>query len=232
MLTGDPQALSQMRLGTQMSTAELLKQLGRAPPVAVLQLCYGIDKYNLPESLLQHADDLDFTQDTLTATGESMELNPILNGVLAGFNRRRRYNRFKHGSHTLEVDRLRFQHTITEKDSDLYATEVLKKKGTDQQKDNSRRDGTNVIRFNRVCNFFQRARGCSYNGCKFIHKCAVCNRLGHGAIDCYSRRPQNRTGTRISKTDSTSEQAITQTRPPNPRTRRSRAREAGNGLRS
>ena len=74
--------------------------------------------------MLQHADDLDFVQDVLCASGDSLEVNPILNGVLAGFNRRRRYSRFKYGHHTMELDRLRFEHTISEKDSDLQATEV------------------------------------------------------------------------------------------------------------
>ena len=73
----------------------------------------------MAEQLLQHADDLDFVQDTLTASGSSLQLNPLLNGVLAGFNRRRRHQRFKYGHRTLEFDRLRFAQTASDLDSDL-----------------------------------------------------------------------------------------------------------------
>ena len=129
-MKGDNEVLSTLSLGQYMSTADFLKQLGRAPPIAVLQLLFGSRGYNVMDSILQHADDLDFVQDALSATGDSPELNPVLNGVLAGFNRRRRYNRFKYAHHTLELDRLRFQHTSSEKDSDLQATEVkTKEKG-------------------------------------------------------------------------------------------------------
>ena len=122
-MQGDNDVVPSLRLGQQMSTAEFLKQLGRAPPIEVLQFCFGSNGYDVMESMLQHADDLDFVQDVLCATRDSLELNPILNGVLAGFNRRRRYNRFKYAHHTLELDRLRFEHTISENDSDLQATD-------------------------------------------------------------------------------------------------------------
>ena len=116
--------LGRLRLGTQMTTAEFLKLLGQAPPMAILKLCYGTRDCDLPDLLLQHGEDLDFAQDVLSASGNALELNPILNGVVAGFNRRRRYNRFKYGHQTMELDKLRFAHTISEKDSDLHATEV------------------------------------------------------------------------------------------------------------
>ena len=83
--------------------------------MAVLKLCFGIGQYNFLESMLQHADDLDFVQDVLCASGDSLEVNPILNGVLAGFKTRRRYSRFKYGYHTLELDRLGFEHMISKK---------------------------------------------------------------------------------------------------------------------
>ena len=78
--------------------------------------------------MLQHAGDLDFTQDTVSATGNSLQLNPILNSVLAGFNRRKRHGQFKWGHQTLEFDRLRFAETASELDSDLKASDVTKKK--------------------------------------------------------------------------------------------------------
>ena len=139
-MKGDNEVLSTLSLGQHMSTAEFLKQLGRTPPIAVLQLCFGSRGYNVMDSVLQHADDLDFVQDALSATGDSLELNPVLNGVLAGFNRRRRYNRFKYAHHTLELDRLRFQYTSSEKDSDLQATEVKKKEKGEKWEEKGNKD--------------------------------------------------------------------------------------------
>ena len=77
--------------------AELLKILGKIPPLSLLSLCNPeVGKY-VAEHLLQHSDDLDFVQDVLKTTAGSKELNPILHSVLAGFGRRRRYGRFKNG---------------------------------------------------------------------------------------------------------------------------------------
>ena len=133
MLGGDQQVLSRIRFGSQTTVAEFLKEMTKVPPLALLQLCYGNDVFNTTEYLLQHADDLDFVQDTLMASGDALELNPLLHGVLAGFSRRRRYGRFKYGNNTLALDRLRFGHTISEKDSDLYATEVVKFQSGDKK---------------------------------------------------------------------------------------------------
>ena len=130
LITGDAQVIPSIRLGQQMSAAEFLKQMSLAPPIAVLQLCFGTEKFNVLESMLQHADDLDFTQDVLSAAGDALEVNPTLNGVLEGFNRRRRYKIFKFGHHTLELDGLRFAHTVSETDSDLQATEVRDSRGS------------------------------------------------------------------------------------------------------
>ena len=139
MLQGDTGVLQTLRLGTQLPVSELLKQLGKAPPLSVLSLCYGQKEFNCKEYLVQHADDLDFVQETLVAAGNSLEINPILNGLLAGFNRRRRHHRFKYGPHNMELDRLRFANTATDKDSDLFATEVIEgKKSPYSQKQNNR----------------------------------------------------------------------------------------------
>ena len=70
-MKGNSQVLSNLRLGTHMSIAAMLKEMSKAPPLAVLQLCYKGKAFNLPEHLLQHADDLDFVQDAITATGNS-----------------------------------------------------------------------------------------------------------------------------------------------------------------
>ena len=220
-MQGDNDVLPSLRLGQQMSTAEFLKQLGRAPPIEVLQLCFGSKGYDVMESMLQHADDLDFVQDVLCATGDSLELNPILNGVLAGFNRRRRYNRFKYGHHTLELDRLRFEHTISENDSDLQATDFK-----DREK-SEKRTRNRGARFNIVCSFYQQEAGCSLRGCRYVHKCAVCHKLGHGAINCYRRRYQGKAENLKEEQNRQGDVKREADKPPNPRFRRARANNTG-----
>ena len=64
MMEGDQQVLSRLCLGSQVTVAEFLKVMSSAPPLAILQLCHGSKGYNVSEHLLQHADDLDFVQDT------------------------------------------------------------------------------------------------------------------------------------------------------------------------
>ena len=79
MIKGDEKVLRTLRLGTQTTVAELLKKFGQAPPVAILELCFGRTEFNFTEKLLQHADDLDFVQDVLSAVGASNGINPVLN---------------------------------------------------------------------------------------------------------------------------------------------------------
>ena len=129
MIKGDSHGLRRLRLGDQTTVAEVIKELGSASPLEVLQLCFGRKECDVTEHLIQHADNLDFVQDTLVATGATLQLNPVLNGMLAGFNRRRRYKRFKYGHCNMELDRLRFADTATPKDSDLLASEVTANKG-------------------------------------------------------------------------------------------------------
>ena len=118
LMEGDNNLLQNLRMGTWTTVAELLKVFGKISPLSLLYICNPeIGKY-VTEHLLQHGDDLDFVQDVLTATGVSKELNPILNSVLAGFGRRKRYGRFKCGQLNLHFDRLRFAETATENDND------------------------------------------------------------------------------------------------------------------
>ena len=214
LLKGDDTILKSLRLGTQSTVGEVLKNLGRAPPLAVLQLCYDRKAFDFAESLIQHADDMDFVQDTLTAIGESHNLNPIFNGMLAGFNRRRRHQRFKFGHHTLQLDRLRFADSVSSLDSDLYATELTKNNKKEGQSYNRGRSSRSE-----PCYFFQRISGCRRYPCPFTHKCSICGALGHGAIDCTSRRHRDDRGT---GSDEPKEEKPD--RPPDPRKRRARAR--------
>ena len=156
--------------------------------------------------MLQHADDLDFVQDTLTATGGATQLNPILNGVLAGFNRRRRHGRFKFGHQTMEIDRLRFANTASELDSDRSATEG---KGRKQSKSSRTSEAPTS---NAMCRFFQKTGGCRRWACSYRHRCVICGDAGRGAVICQKR---------MYKPPLNSNQSPE--RPPNPRTRRARA---------
>ena len=212
-----------------MSAAEFLKRMSRAPPIAVLQLWYGTEKFNVLESMLQHADDLDFTQDVLNASADALEVNPTLKGVLEGFNRRRRDKRFKFGHHTVELDGLRFAHTVGEKDSDLQATEIIHTRGSSRS---GRRRRGSEERFIRICSYFQRQSVCSQRTCRYAHRCSVCNKLGHGAINCYQRRFGGNVEKKIRWTGRQAEskgerdiQPQENDRPPHSRSRRSRANE-------
>ena len=209
-MEGDSNKLKSLRLGMVMPVAEVIKSLGKAPPLAVLKLCYGSKEYDCTDHMLQHADDLDFAQDTLSATCCSLQLNPTLNGVLAGFNRRRRFGRFKWGQQTLEFDRLRFGETASEKDSDLFATEVV---GSKPKKKAGEKDGGNSSS-GAFCRYYQKAAGCYRRQCTYAHKCIICNRRGHGAVTCVALGRAS---------DRESHRRSSEERPPNPRTRRVRA---------
>ena len=205
MIQGDSGVLESLRLGSQCTVAEVLKQLGQAPPLSLVQLCYNNRGFNFAEHLLQHVDDLDFVKDVLTATANSSALNPILNGALTRFNRRRRYQRFKYDHQSLEMDRLTFAETTNPNDDDLQSTDVLKvRKDTEAGKTNTAR----VSSFNYPCRFYNTVNGCRSTRCQYIHKCAICNSPSHGAINCRSRGGRN--------------EALTAGRPPDPRTRRDR----------
>lgn len=210
LLQGDQDAIKGLRLGDTVTVAEMLKILGRIPPISTLQLCNPQAATWMKEHLLQHGDDLDYVQDVLTATGENTELNPILNGVLAGFARRKRHGRFKHGPLNLEFDRLRYANTATPKDSDLATLMASQKK---KQPDT-----------NNSCHFFQQAVGCTYGmGCRFKHKCVVCGKSSHGASDCPDAgRSSGRKRDRLDGRQEADTQRE-QERPPNSRKRRSRA---------
>ena len=143
-----------------------------------------------------------------------MQLNPILNGVLAGFNRRKRHGRFKWGNQTLEFDRMRFAETVSEMDSDFKATDIHKKKIS---KNARMVKGTNS---GAICRYFQREGGCRRQPCIYTHKCIVCERPSHGAVNCYSlqQAPNQKFVSKVHEIRAKSEE-----RPPNPRTRRARA---------
>ena len=121
MMLGDVGALRNLRLGATMTVGQVLKQLSKAPPIAILKLCNRATGDAIMESSLQHGEDLDFTQDVLTTVGNRTELNPALHAVLTAFNRRRNTARFKSGQQNMDLDCIRFAHTATHNDSDVQA---------------------------------------------------------------------------------------------------------------
>ena len=189
--------------------AELLKVFERVPPLSLLRICNPDFAKYATEQLLQHSDDLDFVQDILSAAGDSKELNPLLNSVLAGFGRRKRYGRFKCGQLNLHFDQLRFAGTTTPSDEDLKATDVLSQ-GKQKTKE------TDSLS---LCRYFQRRGGCRFSSenCRFTHKCIICDKPSHGAANCYSRN----NSTNSSPTNSGANRR--DERPPHPRFRRERA---------
>ena len=159
--------------------------------------------------MIQPADDLDFTQDVLTATGGNVEINPTLNAVLAGFARRKRSGRFNDGQLNLEFDRLRYASTVSAKDSDLQAKEVYLEDIIGKQPNSWKQQ---------ECKFFQRPSGCREGSrCGYVHRCILCEQKSHGASSCGTRAAPATGGTKESRTDRGRE------RPPNPRSRRDRA---------
>ena len=206
-MEGDDKLVKSLRLGTWTTVGELLNVFGKIPPLSLLNICNPEFGKYMSNHLLQHSDDLDFVQDVLKATGGSSELNPILNSVLAGFGRRRRYGRFKCGQLNLQFDQLRFANTKTPKDDDRKAKDIA------ENVTRRTAGSTNLVS---VCRYFQQSQGCRFGSrdCRFAHRCTICNMSGHGAITCQTR-------VRSMRAESVEPQE--RRRPPNPRTRRERA---------
>ena len=210
-----------------MTVAQVLKQLSTAPPMAILKLCNRGAGDAVMESMLQHAEDLDFTQDVLTTVANRSELNPSLHAILSAFNRRRNTARFKSGQQNMDLDCIRFAHTATHNDSDVQA-----KNRQDRSRHSNSRRSTDISQA--VCRFFQRRWGCRTPGrCRYDHKCIICGDRSHGAVSCYSRPGVGGEG-RMRQSQTLSEVgnrgSISTTRansvPPDPRRRLSRARNA------
>ena len=206
-MEGDDKLVKSLRLGTWTTVGELLNVFGKIPPLTLLNICNPEFGKYMSNHLLQHSDDLDFVQDVLKATGGSRELNPILNSVLAGFGRRRRYGKFKCGQLNLQFDQLRFANTKTPEDDDRKAKDIA------ENVTRRTASSTNLVS---VCRFFQQRQGCRFGSrdCRFAHRCAICNATGQGAITCQ---------TRVQSTTVESVEPQERRRPPNPRTRRERA---------
>ena len=215
MITKDMDVLQRLQLGTTSTVGDLLKQLGTAPPLAILQLCNAEVGKFLKDNMVRQSENLDFVQDMLSV-GAHPELNPAKFTLLEGFNRHRNLGRFKFGHQPVDVDRLRFAHTASATDHDRFALST------------SRTNSRNTTRSTAECHYYQRRIGCvNTSGCKFLHKCVICGNRSHGAADCESRRTNaggTRTGARYRGRNSDNDRDPSV--PPDPRRRRGRAGNA------
>ena len=214
MITGDTDVLRGMQLGTTATVGDVIKQLGKAPPLAILQLCNkDVGKF-LKESMIRQLENLDFIQDMLSV-GTHPELNPAKFTLLEGFNRHRNLGRFKFGHQSIDVDRLRFAHTASTNDHDRFAGNTGR---------TSTRSST--TRSTAVCQYYQRRIGCiNTTGSRFVHKSIICGNRSHGAAECESRRANDRAPRagarrRQRRNDDNDREASV---PPDPRRRRGRA---------
>ena len=174
MLEGDTSILSELKLEERTTVAEVLDKLKSVPPLAILKLCNKEVGDLVKESLLQHADDLDFVQDVLDLVGSHSALTPTLHAVLAGFGRRKNHGRFKHGQISIAMDRMRFSHLTSPYDND--DGNVRKRK---------HRSKSGMAKG--ICQHFQRRSSCGNGLCLFVHKCIICGSQSHGAFDCKDR---------------------------------------------
>ena len=212
IITGDTDILQKIQLGTTSTVGEVIRQLGKAPPLAVLQLCNGEFGNFLKENMIRLAENLDFVQDMLSV-GTHPELNPAKFTLLEGFKRQRNLGRFKFANHSVDIDRLRFAHTASANDHDRFAGYT------------KRTNATGSTRSAAICQYYQRRIGCNNTArCRYLHKCIICGTRSHGAANCASRRASDTTqGRRPRNQGNNDANGRDPSVPPDPRRRRGRA---------
>ena len=204
LTTGKKGAIEDVNPHAVGTAAHFAKALSRAPITEIVTFLDEAKGKQLQDSLLQHADDLDYLQQLATSLGNQSSLNPSLNAVIEACNRRRFFGRFKKGNQTVELDTLLQQRTKGDKDDDNASLETSLSRQTE-----------------RLCFYFQRG-ACRFRYCNFQHKCSLCFSTAHGANSC-SRRQWTRGRTTATATgyQGTANQGTE--RPPHPRFRRDRA---------
>ena len=214
LTSGKENTLDNIQPQTLGTAAEFQKALGLAPPLDVIKFVnkYAFEK--ISESLLQHADDLDYLQELVTSLGEKTELNPSMNAVVEAFMRKRFTGRFKREGQSVELDTLLHSSSKTAQDAD----EEVFRKQTDFRSSSS-------------CHYFQ-SGSCYFSNCRFQHVCRICKSTMHGS----DSRPLNmsrstygnsRANTRLRTQDKSSRKYGLESgdKPPHPRYRRTRARD-------
>ena len=102
MSAGKPGALADIRPDAIGTANYFAKAMCRAPILEVIGFLDKSKKEKVVESLLQHADDLDYLQQLVTSLGKRPELNPSLNAVIEASNRGRFYGRYKKDRQSVE----------------------------------------------------------------------------------------------------------------------------------
>ena len=183
-------------LAARGTAGQFIKLLGQMPPLEVLKLINKPSYDALTGKLLQHADDLDYSQNLLNLVGENSEVNPAMNAVSEAFNRRRFSNRFKTGDQNVALDALLNSKSKGKTDDDEA---VLTR--------NHRETGNKTNdTLSREC-FLYQSGSCNFRPYRYRHVCLVCGSSSHCAKQCYTRNTSQRNN-----------------RPPHPRHRRDRAR--------
>ena len=208
--SGDDSVLEQMRLGDHASVIHILKLLSRASPFSVLKLLNKVTARAVGTRISQVSTDLDFVQSVLDLVSQRDELNPSLNAVTAAFRRRHLGGSFTLGENTAMMDALLYANTKSTQDGDiLVATSKSKKK-----KPTSRAKASRL-----ACYAFQRGN-CTWEACRFDHRCILCGSEKHGEADCPRHKSK-----RLRSSERSEDRKKTQANaavPPNPRSRRDR----------
>ena len=63
-----------------------------------------------------------------------------------------------------------------------------KKREEEREAKKGKKDLRFVVDGKQLCFTFNRRSGCKRAECKFLHQCAFCQKVGHGAHDCPARR--------------------------------------------
>ena len=115
--------------------------------------------------------ELDFTQSVSDLVSKQDPLHPSLDAVAEAFKRRNLGGVFLQESQDLNLQALMHSLGKSGNDSDQLTPEV---KGT-------KRRGTST----RLC-FAYQSGTCRWPNCVYQHRCATCNKYGHGKWNCFS----------------------------------------------
>ena len=241
---GERSVLKDMNLATRGTAGQFMKALARAPILEIVRHVNSAKYKKLREALLQHADDLDYTQTLISSVCNEPAVNPSMNAVNDAFLRRRFAGRFKKEGGSVELDTLLHQATKGERDDDdmagrksaaYVATNV--NRGASPARSSNQQSGTQGSRpygnggaftSNRPCFLFQTGE-CFYRNCNFSHECLLCGSRFHGSDNCDKRgtetgeRPSRHSRTRSAQVTAQPTKRRRKIRPPHPRYRRDRA---------
>ena len=141
--------------------------------------------------------------------GKKASINPVMNAVADAFSRRRFAGRFRYGSQSVELDTLLNESTTFSEDNDEKVAKCKNKRPKSSSKNASD-----------ICFLFQ-TDDCRWAKCRYRHNCRICNSSSHGMAVC-PQRLGSAGKEKEYKLPSGNE--VRSDKPPNPRSRRDRAR--------